>query len=138
MKILELLKIYAKILIAHFSSVLRNIGLHFSLKCPKIYILGYLLIKLRKITKFMMSIFNGCRTKLDFFTVWSANFTKENSCEPLDCSSFTQVLPRDTFSQYPIEIRRNTFKSFQVLHNKKLKTVGNAAQKQGDFETSLQ
>ena len=32
MKILELFEIYAQILIAHFSSVLRNIGLHFTLK----------------------------------------------------------------------------------------------------------
>ena len=43
----------------------------FSLKCPKRYILGYLLIKLHKNAKLMMSIFNGRRTKLDFLTVCS-------------------------------------------------------------------
>ena len=69
-KILELFKIYAQSLIAHFSSSLRNIGLHFSLKCPKRYILSYQFIKLDKNAKIMKSIFNGWRTKLDFFTVW--------------------------------------------------------------------
>ena len=41
MKILLLIKIYAQILIAHSSSILRNIGLHFSLKCLKRYILPH-------------------------------------------------------------------------------------------------
>ena len=57
-------------MIAHSSSVLRNIGLHFSLKCPKRYVLWYEFIKLDKNAKIMMSFFKGCRTKLDFFTVY--------------------------------------------------------------------
>ena len=68
-KIFKVFKIYAQILIAHSSSVLRTIGLHFSLKCPKRYILRYQSIKLAKNAKIMMSIFNGCRTKVDFFTM---------------------------------------------------------------------
>ena len=68
-KILKLFKIYAQILIAHSSSVLRNIGLHFSLEYPKRYILRYHFIKLDKNAKNMMPIFKGCRTKLEFFTV---------------------------------------------------------------------
>ena len=65
MKMLELFKMYAQILIAH-SSTLKNIGLHFSPKCPKRYILRYQFIQLNKNAKIMMSIFNGCRTKLEF------------------------------------------------------------------------
>ena len=76
-KILELFKIYAQILIAHFSSVLRNIELHFFFKCPKRYILGYLLIKLHENTKFTMSIFN----KLDFFTVCIGQKVSMPSCK---------------------------------------------------------
>ena len=56
-KILQLFKIYAQILIAHSSSILGNIGLHFSLKCPKRYILRYQFIKLDKNAKTMMPIF---------------------------------------------------------------------------------
>ena len=72
MKILELLKIYAQIFIIRSSSILRNIGLHFTLKSPKRCILWYQLIKLDKNAKILMSIFNGCRTILDFFTVFSS------------------------------------------------------------------
>ena len=39
---------YAQFLIEHSSSIFRNIGLHFSLKCPKTYILPYQFIKLDK------------------------------------------------------------------------------------------
>ena len=66
---MEPLKIYAQILIAHYTSILKNIRVHFSLKCPKKYILRYQFIKLDKNAKIMMSIFNGCRTKFEFFTV---------------------------------------------------------------------
>ena len=70
-KILEIFKFYAQILIAHSSSVLWNIGLHFSFKCPKRYILWYQFLKLDKSANIMMSIFSGCRTKSDFFTACS-------------------------------------------------------------------
>ena len=59
MKILELFRFDAQILIAHSSSVFRDIGLHFSLKCLKRYILRYQFVKLDKNAKIMMSIFNG-------------------------------------------------------------------------------
>ena len=55
------------VLIVHSSSILWNIGLHFSLKYPERYILLYQFIKLDKIAKIIVSIFNGCRTKLGFF-----------------------------------------------------------------------
>ena len=73
MKILELFKIYAQIFIAHSSSILRNIGLHFSLKCPKRGILPYQFKKLDKNAKILVSIFKGCRTKLESFTVCYAH-----------------------------------------------------------------
>ena len=63
MKILELFLIYAWILIAHSSSILRNIWLNFSLKCTKRYILRYQFIELGKNAKRMMLFFNGCSTK---------------------------------------------------------------------------
>ena len=37
LKILKNFHIYAQFLIAHFSCILRNFGLNFSLKCPKRY-----------------------------------------------------------------------------------------------------
>ena len=49
--------------------VLGNIWLHFSLKCPKRYILLYCVIKLDKNAKIILSIFNGCRNNRGFFTV---------------------------------------------------------------------
>ena len=61
--------IYAQIFIAHYSSILRNIGVHFLLKCPKWYVLRYSFMKLDKNVKIKLSIFNGCRTNLEFFTV---------------------------------------------------------------------
>ena len=42
---------------------------YFSLKCPKWYILRYQFIKWDKNAKIMTSIFNGCHTNLEFFTV---------------------------------------------------------------------
>ena len=68
---LQLFKIYAQILIAHSHSsfILRNIWLHFSLTCPKRYIKRNQFIKVEKNTKIMMSIFDGCCSKLEFYMV---------------------------------------------------------------------
>ena len=64
---------FKKKIIFHSFSVLRNIWLHVSLECPKSYILRYQIIKLDKNAKNMMSIFNGCRHKLEFFTACMGN-----------------------------------------------------------------
>ena len=70
MEIMDFFWIYAWTLIVHFCSILRNIELYFSLIYPKRYILVYLFMKLDKSARIIMPIFNGCRTKLAFFTAW--------------------------------------------------------------------